>query len=821
MLNRTLNLILFVLFVGLSAPVLAQRDISSVQIENLSDEQIQQVINEMKTRGLTIEQAAQLAKARGASQQQIDQMTQRIRQMGLQGTGQESGLQQTFQADTSLVKKAKGIKGLSDKESQFSQEGQARRKKELEVSETNKKIFGFQLFNKENLTFEPSVNIPMPADYVLGIGDEIAIQVWGASQQSYFLQIDNNGSLQIPGVGPVKVAGLNYLTAKKSIIDRLTSIYSDMAGPNPGTFADVAIDNPRSIKVNVIGEAIAPGTYTLPATASAFNALYLSGGPNENGSFREIQVMRDNKRVGTIDVYDYLINANTSANISLRDQDILFIPAYHKRVETTGAFKRNAIFELKEAETIHDLIRYSGGFTGNASTSRLLLNRFANDQRQLIDIDQSQYNNFNLKNGDLVLAEEAMNRFENRLSIEGAVFRPGSYALEEGMTLSGLIKKAGGLREDYFSGRGLIIRLDQQLYPTTIPFNVEEVMQGKNDLPLQREDQVIIRDIFSMGEKKTVRIYGEVMKPGEYDFQKNMTLKDLIFRAEGMTEAASESFVEVARRNSYEEAQSINSKMASLFQFQIDRDLRLDAQDAAFKLEAFDQVYVRKAPSYESQQTVFIRGEVKYPGEYSISDKNERISDLINRAGGLTPTAFADGAKLRRQVTGELKEQFEVTKKMQTLLDSTIRVDSTQLNAAQLELRLRTILQQPGSSYDYLLKEGDEIIIPVKSEEVWVRGEVLNPTGLAWEKGRGLNYYIDRSGGFSESAKKNKVYVVYSNGTTRVTKKFLVKKFPTVQPGSQIIVPAKPERKPSQSGSWLAITTALSSLAIAAAAVFK
>ncbi|MGV8092797.1 MAG: SLBB domain-containing protein [Mangrovibacterium sp.] len=828
MLKRILNLFVLMLLLSVTSPLTAQRDVTDINVENLTDDQIRRIIDEMNNRGLTLDEAIRIAKARGATPRQIDQITQRIRQVQMNRPGPQQQEQQKSRWETG--EDSLDLMGMDSLEymkrtgEELSKRGGKKplSSQKKEISETTKKIFGFQLFNREDLTFEPAVNIPLPADYVLGIGDEVVIQVWGASQQTYLLQVDNNGSVQIPDLGPVKVAGLNYSDAKALIIKRLTAIYNDMGGPSPGTFADVAINNLRSIKVNVIGEAITPGTYTLPATASAFNALYLSGGPNEHGSFRQIRLMRDNKLFATIDVYDYLINANTSANVSLRDQDILFIPTYDKRVETTGAFKRKAIFELKEGEHIPDLLQYSGGFNEKASTSRLLLTRFHHDQYQLIDVDQSQYETFQLKNGDLIRAERVINRFENRISIEGAVFRPGPYALEQGMTLSQLIKKAGGLREDHFSGRGLVIRLDNQLYPTTIPFNVEEVIQGKNDLPLQREDQVIIRDIFSMGEKKTVRIYGEIMEPGEYDFHKNMTLRDLIFLAQGMTEAASESYVEVARRNTYEEASIINSKMASLFQFKIDRDLSIDQQDASFKLEPFDQVYIRKAPSYEAQKTVFIRGEVKYPGEYSISSKNERISNLIKRAGGVTPYAFIDGAKLNRFLNIQLKEQLNVIKVMKQELDSSIRViDTTQKQHAQLELRLKSILQKPGSVYDYFLRDSDEIIIPMKTEEIWVSGEVLNPMGLSWEKGRGLGYYIERSGGFSSDAKKGKVYVVYSNGTSRITKRFLVRNYPDVKPGSQIIVPAKPERKPGQTGNWLAITSALSSLAIAIAAVFR
>ncbi|MGD9930110.1 MAG: SLBB domain-containing protein [Mangrovibacterium sp.] len=806
--------LLFFCLLGTATVSLAQREASSVKVENLSDQQIKQIIEEINARGLSQEQAIQLAKARGATQQQIDQLTRRINQMKFSGeTGTKSSM-------TKINQKLPGTTDLYV--GKDSTEMEISQKKELpEVSEKNKKLFGYHLFNQENLTFEPSVTIPVPADYVLGIGDEVNIQVWGASQQTYLLQIDANGAVNIPDVGPVKVANLNYAAAKELLLKRLTSIYNGMAGANPNTYAEVSLNNPRSIKVNVIGEVIAPGTYTLPATASAFNALYLSGGPGENGSFRNIRIIRDNRLFAEIDVYDYLIRSNTKNNISLRDQDIIYIPTYLKRVETIGAFKRQGIFELKEGENVSELLQFTGGFSEAAAQSRVLLTRFTNDQYQLVDLEQNQFDSFGLKNGDLIRAEEVIDRFENRVSIEGAVFRPGTYALNEGMTLSNLIGKAGGLREDYYAQRGLIIRLDEQLFPTTIPFDLGDLFSGANDPVLQREDQVIIRDIFSMGEKKTVRILGEVLAAGEYGFFRNMTLKDLIFIAGGMTEAASESYIEVARRNSKEEASTINSKLASLFQFEIDRNLQLTSEDAAFVLKPFDQVYIRKAPSYQVQKTVRIEGEVQFPGEYSISDKNERISDLLKRAGGLTPYAFAEGAKLKRSIADQQKAQLETIQRLQESSDSSLQVEMPE-QFESLELRLEKIMQQPGSSYDYFLRDGDQLSVPMRTEEIWVNGEVMNPIGLAWERGRGMKYYINNTGGFSQNAKKNKVYVVYSNGTTDVTRSFLMKRYPRVEPGSQIIVPAKPEKKDTDNtGKWLAITSTLSSLAVAIAAVLR
>lgn len=576
----------------------------------------------------------------------------------------------------------------------------------------------------------------------------------------------------------------------------------------------------RSIKVNVVGDAINPGTYTLPATASAFNALYLSGGPNENGSFRSIRVMRDNKLAGVIDVYDYLLNNKTNNNIALRDQDIIFIPTYHKRVEAIGAFKRDAIFELKEGENIKQLLTYAGGFNDNASQSRLLITRFTDEGYKLDDVKRAEFGTFKLKNGDVIRAEEVISMFENRVSIEGAVYRPGTYALDENMKLSQLLTKAGGLVPNYFASRGLIIRLDDQLYPNTIAFNVDDVLNGTNDPILQREDQVMIRDIFTVGEHKIVRILGEIMNPGEFNFYRNMTMKDLIFLAGGMKEAASESYIEVARRNSYQESAGVDNKLVSLHTFAVGRDLQLSTEDEQFTLQPFDQVYIRRAPSYQAQKTVTIAGEVKYPGQYSISSKDERISDLVQRAGGITPHAFKDGASMKRRVDRQLKEQIELANQMQEGHDQSLQVIKEQAYKT-LELQLKDILKKPGSDNDYTLKEGDEIFIPTKSEEIWVNGEVMNPTGLAFNPAVNTKYYINTTGGFTENAQKGKVYVIYANGTSASTKTHLFRKYPKVAPGCQIIVPKKPEKKQTEVTTWLAIASTMSSLAIAIVAVLK
>ena len=768
---------------------------ASIDVNNLSEQQIQQIANEVNARGLTIDEAAQMARMQGASPMQIEQIKRRIQELN-------------FSKGKSISSPAgQGAQTTSSEREAFSEKAAVAATPEV------KRIFGFQLFNSDNLTFEPPVNIPTPQNYVMGIDDELTISIWGASQQSYQLKVETNGAVNIPDIGPVYVSGIEFSKAKEIIKKRLIAIYQGMGGQNPSTFAEVSISNLRSIKISVIGEVMVPGTYTLPSTASAFNALYLSGGPNQNGSFRNIQIIRDNKVIQKVDVYDFLINANTQSNIQLREQDIVYIPTYEKRVEANGAFKRTGIFELTEKENLSDLIRYLGGFSDQAFKAQLSLTRNTDSEKKVIDISQSIYESFIPSNGDAIVASAIIDRYENRINISGAVFRPGNYELTDGLTLSGLIKKAQGVKENYFSNRGLIIRLQDNLSPMTLSFNVEEVLKGNTDLPLQREDQVIIQDIVSMKQKRTIQILGEVQNPGEIEFSDNLTLQDLIFKAGGFTEAASESFIELARRHTYAEANEVSDEIVKLFQFKVDRSLQMEPNAETFLIQPFDYIYVRKAPSYHVQRTVYISGEVRYPGAYSINSKTERITDLVKRAGGLLPNAFLKGARMNRanQQAGQTLKVVQ-----NTLPDSLLVKAKNQIVDDQLELRLESIMKNPGSVHDYLLKDGDRIMIPEFFQEVRISGEILNPIAMAYESGKGLKYYVNRSGGFTDKAMKRKVYVIYSDGTSEVTRNFLGHHYPSPEPGSQIVIPQKPERiRTDGTAKWLTIATTLSTLMVA------
>jgi protein involved in polysaccharide export with SLBB domain len=797
-----LFLVILFLFTGVFSTM--AQDPTAVKVEELSDRQIQTIINEVNARGLTIEQAAQMAKFQGASEEQIEEIKKRIEEL-------ETGVKLPDEKDETKKSTLKSKKEKSTEDLITEDEGKSKKEK-VTISEKQKQIFGYQLFNSENLSFEPSVNIPVPQNYILGIDDEITISVWGNNQKTYQLKVLTNGAVNIPDIGLVYVSGMEYIKAKELIKRRLTAIYSNMGGANPSTYADVTVSNTRSIKVNVIGEAMIPGTYTLPSTSSAFNALYLSGGPNENGSFRNVQVIRDNKTVQTIDVYDFILNANTSSNIQLREQDIIYVPVYEKRVCASGEFKRKGLFELKENEKIADLMKYSGGFTEKAYKSQLSVTRYTEKEKKVLDISNSIFDSFVCNNGDSIVASEIIDRYENRVSISGAVFRPGTYELTEGLTLSGLIKKAQGVKESSFN-RGMILRLKEDLTPMSLSFELDKVLKGEGDIELKREDQVVIQDIFKMKEKMTVQIFGEVQRPGEYEYAENMTLKDLIFKSGGFSESASESFIELARRHSYEESTQVADELVKLYQFNIDRELKIDAESDKFILKPFDYIYVRSAPSYHKQRTVYITGEVRYPGPYSIGSKNERVSDLIKRAGGLMPNAFVKGANMKR-ANKQAEQNIDVLEA--AIEDSMLTKVETQLKNTQLELRLESILKNPGTEFDYLLKDGDQINIPEFSQEVRISGEIRNPIGLAYESGRPLKYYIERNGGFGEKADKSKVFVIYCDGTTKVTRNFLGPVYPPIEPGCQIVIPKKEEKaRIDDTGKWLGIASTLATVLLA------
>ncbi len=765
---------MFFLMIGFFSFAQTQ-DIKSVDVKNLKEKDINQARQALKDAGLTEQEAIELARQRGATEQQIREFRERLR----------------APRDTSSVSP------FSESEDMeiipgFTSDELTERKDSFEIKS---KVFGAGFFNSRNLTFEPGVNIQTPKSYEIGIGDQIIINIWGNSQNDYQLVVNRDGQIIIPDVGPVYIAGLKIEEAEAKIKQRLTSIYSDMGGSNPQTFAQINLGQLRSIRVNIVGEVTSPGTYTLPVTSSVFNALYLSAGPDSIGSLRNIKVIRDNELFQEVDVYKFLVSGDPSDNVSLKDEDIIFVPPVDIQVKVAGEFRRNGIFEMKSDESVEKLIRFAGGFSGNSFSSHVQIYRKTQKGNMIIDASAEEYANVLLQNGDSVYNGKVTDDFENRVTIDGAVFRPGEYQWKEGLTLYDLIEKAGSLEKDAFQYRGLIARENPDKSTSSISFDVESVMNRQNNIVLQPEDSVLIKSHFDLMEEPYITVAGEVLSPGEYHYSDGLTLSDAVFLADGFTEGADSTFIEVARRLSHEEAAELNDQLVHIFTFQLDRNLTLQPEDASFTLHPFDQVSVRQAPGFRKAGKVTINGEVKYAGSYAISKRGQRISDLLEMSGGVTSHAFVEGATFTRT--------------------------TALLGHENIAIDLNEIALDPGSRTDLILRDGDVLYIPEYIQTVKVSGSVQNPFSLTYQKGKNLTWYIEKSGGFATDAMKRKVYIRYANGETAATHSFFVKDYPPVEPGSEIIVPAKEQKEAMSTGQWLAIASTFSSIAVAIAAIFR
>ena len=798
----------FVLFmIGLVSSAqgsMGSMDPSKVDIAKLDDAQIARIISEIEKKGLSENEAINLARARGMSQSQVDLLRSRIKAVREKAGGGASSRSNLKATESSI-------------NDSINDSNETPKKKSFEASEEEKRLFGFKLFNSDNLSFEPNVNLPASPSYILGPGDELLISVWGNSEATYNTVVDKTGVITIPAVGAIRVGGYKFQEAQKIITARLSSIYSDIQSGNPQTYASITLGNLKSITVNVIGEAFTPGTYVLPATATAFNALYLSGGPNILGSFRDIRVIRDGKVFKTLDVFDYLINGNSEVNCSLSDGDVILIPTYEYRVKIGGETKREGIFEAKKGETLADLLKYAGGFKEDAYKSRVELYRKNAKEYSFVDVDSVLLGSLTVQNGDSIYVGAILNRFSNMVTINGAVFKPGNYQLSDSLSLKTLIERADGLKEDAFQNRGLISRENFDLTRSSIYFSPRDVASGSADITLQKNDVITIYSIFDLREEQYIEVFGMVNSPGSFLFEEKITLNSAILMANGFRESGSEMVIEVSRKLPHEETLKVGQPISKLFQFNVDRDLKIAGNDGDFELEPFDQVFIRKAPSAQMRATIKVLGEVSYSGEYSISSKKERISDIINRAGGITPDGYVEGAILTRPII--LSKTAQKMREEMMLKDSLLKFSSMTFEVVVIDLK--KILQNPGGPEDIYVKEGDELTVPSEKQTVKVSGEVTNGLSLTYTKGMSVKKYIRKAGGFGVNGKRSRTYVVYPNGESDVTKRRLLffNDYPKVTAGSEIVVPTRPKREPMTAGMWISIASAAASIALTIATI--
>ncbi|HKL71561.1 MAG TPA: SLBB domain-containing protein [Marinilabiliaceae bacterium] len=794
--KRILVLLGAVIMMMVLAPEIRTQNMNpaSVDVSALSDAQIQRLISEVKKRGLSEQQALDLARVRGMSEGQLKILSQRMKTVS-KNSDLSADLKPEFSLDS-----------LFDKN-----ENLYSKKPFIPFTKEEERLFGLNFFNSDRLTFQPRANIEVTNEYKVAVGDELRIDVYGASQQSYVEIVDNDGQIIIPNVGPIAVRGKQLSAVKKIVREKLSLIYRDLVEPSPNTFVNIHLGAIQAITVHVIGEVFAPGTYTLPGSATAFNALYFSGGPNIKGTFRDIRVIRNGKIIHRLDVYDYLINGNGEVNVALNDGDVIMVPTYGNRIKVAGEFIRNGIFESKQGESLQQMIEYAGGFNEYAFRSRIELYRNTGREHEVIDVLTDAFNETLLQNGDSIYVGKVLDRFTNRVSISGAVFRPGSYELTEGLMLSELIAKADGVCEDAFMERAIIIRLNSDLSLTNVSFSLNDLVGRQSDVLLKREDVVIINSVDEMREKQVVHISGEVQMPGSFIFRENMSLGDLILLSGGFKESASQSYIEITRRLSYEEALQPVSTVAKLFQFDIPRNLSLKSKDASFELLPFDEVYVRRAPGAIREGSVLINGEVRYAGTYALIKKNERISDLINRSGGLTDEAFLPGAMLTRPISLTAKER----RLREFALSQNEGLEMKAMEFEVVGVDLSKAINNPGGRDDIFLRNGDELVIPRHNQTIQVGGGVLNPLSMPYIGGRGVKYYVKNSGGFALRAKRNRTYVVYPNGSAGATSNFLFfRSYPKVLPGSEIVVPQRPEKEALPVTAWISIGSGISTIAL-------
>lgn len=855
----------FLVMVTLTVNSQSLQDIQNLKVDNLSDAQIEQLIKRAEASGMNEQQLESMAIERGMPAMEVAKLRRRIQ--ALRSGGRDATDPQQMQGRSS-----REVQGMENQQDIFD----SLRKSDpyYDLTPKQKKIFGYTLFHNKELNFNPSLNIPTPENYIIGTGDQLLIDVYGASQQSYDLEVNPEGRIFIPNVGPVEVGGASVSAARARLKTSLSRIYSGLQGNNPNTFIQVRLGNIRTINVTMAGELRKPGTYSLPSFASVFNALYVAGGPNENGSFRHIQVYRDNQLVGETDIYQFLTNGTDTGNVRLQDNDVVIVQPLQTRVEIDGPVRRPGLFEIKPDENIEDLIAFAGGYTDQAYTERITVRRTTGEQMKVEDVGVEDYADFQPRDGDFFIVGEILKRYENRVQISGAVLRPGEFALVEGMTVKSLLERANGLRGDAFLNRATLYRTNDDFSQEVLTLDVQGILNGTvPDVNLKREDVIHIASKHDIREEYYLQVSGEVNQTGVFPFRENMTVGDLLIRARGFKESASNSSIEVARRIKDDPS----GKIATIITLEISQALRLTPEDSQIILQPFDHIFVRKSPGFERERLVTVEGEALYPGDFALEENDERISDLLKRSGGLTKFAYAKGARLTRRTEyfTELEEEESKLIHLQSLLSEVDKrdeedkavnteaelelierverkiellkeedrkqrlaankeedslfedryafLDGADTSSAKLELRetelvgieLQKILENPGSKFDLILQEGDVISIPKELQTVRMRGEVLYPNTARYDAKRGFKNYISRAGGFSEDARKSRSYVIYANGDVKRTKKILFfNAYPHVEPGAEIIVPEKPARRSIPPQVWVTIGSGLATMAL-------
>lgn len=842
---------LITLLIGLSPSAFAQQntDLTTIKVDELSDDQVEELVNRANEAGLSVDDFLQMAQLRGMPSSEVEKLRNRIGDLDL-----GSSKTRSTNASRREPRKQMDLNEIT--------RGIYQPQADIIEPASNDEIFGTSLFYQKNrrLSFEPSLNQATPQSYILGPGDVVFVDIYGQSEQYYEATVNPDGFVILDNIGPISVSGKTITEATGIIKSRVSRYYPGLSGANPTTFLQVTLGNVRTIKVHILGEVRLPGTFTLSAFSTVFNALYSAGGPNENGTMRAIKVIRNNLPIAEIDVYDLLINGTADLDLQLQDQDVILVSPFLSRIKIKGEVKRPMTFEISPEDTFEDLLRYSGGFTDLAFKDRVAISRITGNQRSVSDVYQNQFGMFILKGGDEITVSRILDRFSNRVQIRGAVYREGTFALSEGLTLSLLVKNAEGLRGDAYLERASILRTKSDLSTEMIEVNLRNVLAGSApDVVLQREDVIRISSIYDVQNERYVQILGEVKRPGTYPYSESMKIEELIILAGGLQESANAQDIEIARRLE----DSDLGTLSNIIPARVNPDLSITSDSPS--LLPFDQVIIRKRSNFTMQRLVAVEGQVNSPGIFAIQNSVERISDLVKRAGGLNQFAYSKGATLIRRTeffnteseqvrrqrnlealrmkliedpnNSEAQEEMlqrlfkdlpnENANPIDTGLASAKKESLDQIAAGTpgfavklketeaVAIDLQKIIENPGSENDLILEEGDILSVPKLLQTVRMRGDVVYPTTLRHESGRGLKHYINGAGGFERRANKKQTYVVYANGAVKRTKGFFgIRNFPPIEPGAEVIVPTKGPRVPLRLGDVVGVTTGLATLAL-------
>ena len=795
------RILLFTGFIFLT--LLASAQMSDEQVKQFVESEMKagtsqsQIVTKLMQRGVTVEQARRL-------RNQYDmQISEQDLTKAADGT--------TSQEVTTDKRVVSGELRSDGSEEMSMMENSEQATQKVPRTPDGKKVFGRDIFSQANPNFQPNVNLAVPPTYILGPGDQLIIDIYGASQQTIIQTISPEGTITVEGYGPVYLNGFSLAAAKKKLRSTVGSRFQS-------SNIQVSVGNTRSIQVNIMGEVSRPGSYRISAFANVFYALYQAGGTSSLGTLRNIKVYRDEELVAVIDLYDYILNGRMTGNVNLQDNDIIQVGVYDRLVSITGKVRRPMSYEMRENETLETLIKYAGDFTGDANRKTVRLVRQSGERHQVYNIDESELKNFRLEDGDAVTVDGMINRFENMVEIKGAVFRPGLFRLDSNLTtVRGLIEAADGLTEDAFTSRAVLHRLKEDRSLLTIPVDIRGIMDGRvADIRLQNEDVLFIPTETELRTKRTFTITGEVMSPGTYEYADNTTIEDLIVLAGGLTDMASMGKVDVSRRIRDPKATQKSNRIAESFTFSLKDGLVIDGEPG-FVLQPYDVVHVRRSPAYSIARNITVTGEVNYEGSFTLEGKDMRLSDAIAMAGGLTENAYLAGARLSRQLTEEERVREQAT--MDAISDLIRERDSIAWSKMDVGknyyvgIDLEGAMKKPGSDKDIILREGDQIFIPEYNGIVKVAGNVMFPNTVFFQAGKNCKKYINMAGGYGHRPKRSKVFIVYQNGTVG-----LASQGAKPEPGCEIVVPTK-KQKPQSTFNLATLATSIASLATMTTAI--